>query len=325
MKALVVGFSSIGNRHINNLLKIPNITVIICTKRKDVTNRKNCIVFDSLEKCISQNPDFAIVSNVTSLHAKTALKLANAGIDIFVEKPLSNSIIGIKNLIDVVRKKKLISMVGCNFRFHECIEKIKQIIDKGEVGKVISIKVESGSYLPNWHPYEDYKKSYASRNDLGGGVVLTCIHEIDYLYWFFGNVKEVVSITGKYSDLEITSEDLSSILMKFKNGVIAEIHLDYFQRPDFRSCKVIGTNGTIYWDSLKNQVRMYDVKKKKWIEKIKLKRYNHNSMYISEISHFLSCVKNKKRTINPINQGAQILDIALSIKKSSKMKKVLKV
>ena len=325
MKALVVGFGSIGKRHINNLLKIPNIMVIICTKRKDVTNRKNCIVSDSLEKCISQNPDFAIVSNVTSLHAKTVLKLANAGIDIFVEKPLSNSIIGIKNLIDVVRKKKLISMVGCNFRFHECIQKIKQIIDKGEVGRVICIKVESGSYLPNWHPYEDYKKSCASRNDLGGGVVLTCIHEIDYLYWFFGNVKEVVSITGKYSDLEITTEDLSSILMKFKNGVIAEIHLDYFQRPDFRSCKVIGTNGTIYWDSLKNQVRMYDVKKKKWIEKIKLKRYNHNSMYISEISHFINSVKNKKRTINPINQGAQILNIALSIKKSSKIKKILKV
>jgi len=79
---------------------------------------------------------------------------------------------------------------------------------------------------------------YAAKKDLGGGVVLTQIHEIDYLYWFFGDVKEVFSITGKFSDLELDVDDTSSNLIRFKNNVISE---DYIQRPDFKSCKLKGT------------------------------------------------------------------------------------
>ena len=109
--------------------------------------------------------------------------------------------------------------------------------------------LESGSYLPDWHPYEDYRNSYASKENLGGGVVLTCIHEIDYLHWFFGEIKELFAMTGKFSDLKIEVDDLASVTMKFSNNIIVELHLDFFQKPDFRCCKIIGTNGTIYWDS----------------------------------------------------------------------------
>lgn len=92
--------------------------------------------------------------------------------------------------------------MGCNLRFHDCIKKMKSLLEKETIGKIISVKVECGAYLPDWHPYEDYSKGYAARDDLGGGVVLTCIHELDYLYWFFGEIKEVFSITGKFSNLK---------------------------------------------------------------------------------------------------------------------------
>ena len=301
------------------------MNIFVCTNRKydSFLNNKKCKIFNSLDECIKQKPDIVFITNTTNLHVKTAIKLANANIHLFIEKPLSNSTKEIKLLLDTIRKRKLITMMGCVLRFNPGIQKIKKIISENKIGRVISVHAENGSFLPEWHSYEDYKKSYASRNDLGGGVVLTNIHELDYLYWIFGNVQEVFSITGKFSELKIDVEDLSSILLRFSNDVIAEIHLDYFQKPSARSCKIVGTHGTLYWDSNKNHVLLYDVKKKKWIKKMKLKNYNINEMYLDEIKHFIKCVKKNEKSINPIEEGAKILNVAIGIKKSSKLKKMV--
>jgi len=321
LKILVVGYGSIGKRHVENLSKIPNIEIIICTKKTLKSNLKYK-KFNSLEECILANPDAAIIANVTSEHIDTAIKLAKVGIDLFIEKPLSNSIQGIEKLVNIAKKKKLVTQIGCNLRFHDCIKKIKQLLSNDEIGKVISAYVESSSYLPEWHPYEDYRKSYASRKRLGGGVVFTCIHEIDYLYWFFGNVKEISSITGKYSDLDISVDDLSESLLKFKNNTVVQLHLDYFQRPEFRCCKIVGTKGTIYWDSVTNSVKKYVVRNKSWKTKLKLKNYKRNKMYEKELLHFIDCVKKRKQSVNPLFQGVETLKIALTIHKSAKTKKM---
>lgn len=325
MKALVIGYGSIGKRHVKNLSSFSGTEIIVCTKHHDAGNilKKRCKLYNTLERSLEEKPDFGVIANVTSLHVATAIKLANAGIDLFIEKPLSNSMRGVKTLLALVRKKKLVTLMGCNLRFHPCIQKIKEIISTNEIGKIVSVRVESGSYLPDWHPYEDYRLSYASREDLGGGVVLTCIHEIDYLYWFFGEPKEIFSMTGKYSDLDLSVDDLSCILIRFKNNIIAEIHLDYFQRPDFRSCKIIGTKGTIYWDSDTNTVKLYDARKNKWVQKIKLKNYDRNVMYVREMSHFINCVNNKEKSVNDISQGVKTLEIVLAIKRASKIKKIV--
>ncbi len=325
MKALVVGYGSIGKRHVQNLLSIPNMKIIVCTKRKDVDLPQNCLVLESLSECIIHKPDFAIISNVSNIHVSTAIKLAKSEIDLFIEKPLSDTMNGIDELLSIVKKKNLITLMGCNLRFHKCIKKIKEILITNQIGRVISVSVESGSYLPDWHTYEDYKQSYASRKDMGGGVVLTSIHEIDYLYWFFKNVKEVVSMTGKYSDLEIEVEDFSAIILRFNNNIIAEIHLDYFQRPNYRSCKIIGSNGTIRWDSEKNVVKVYSINDKKWIKEMELKNFDRNDMYVDELNHFIDCVNNRKESINSLESGIETLKIALACKESSRMKKVLKV
>ena len=180
--------------------------------------------------------------------------------------------------------------------------------------------------MPDWHPDEDYTKGYAARDDLGGGVILTNIHEIDYLHWFFGEVLEVFSVTGKYSDLKISADDLSVAIIKFKNNVIAELHLDYFQKPEFRSCKVIGTKGTAYWDSEANTVMFHDNKKNKWIKVLEESIHDRNSMFKEELVHFLSCVRKRKTTINPLEiDGIKTLKIGLAIVKSSKAKKVIRL
>jgi len=216
-------------------------------------------------------------------------------------------------------------MIGCNFRFHEAIKKMKKLIDENQIGKPIFAKAENGTYLPSWHPYEDYRKSYAARIDLGGGVVLTCIHELDYLYWMFGKIREVTASTGKISDLDIKAEDYAGIIVKFKNNLIAEIHLDYFQIPVKRSCVVIGTKGKVMCDLETNVVQLYKNSSNKWYQKLKLKNYDINETYKKELKHFLYCVKIRKETINPLSHGIEILKIALSIKESSKQKKTIKL
>ena len=323
LKILIVGLGSIGKRHLENLLSTTNSQIIIFSKQTKLnfTKNKKIKVFDTLDKCLLEKPDVGFITNETVHHIPIAIKLAKVGLDLFIEKPLSNKISNVKTFSKIIKTKKLITLVGCNLRFHRCINEIKNLIDQKVIGDIISVKVECGTYLPDWHPNEDYSKSYASRDDLGGGVVLTCIHELDYLYWFFGETQEVFSMTGKYSNLKITASDLSAIILKFKNNIIAEVHLDYFQKPEARSCKLIGTKGTITWDSLSNEVKIYDFKKSKWKSKLKIKKYDKNEMYVKELEHFIQCVNKKKKTINDISQGEYVLKVALGIIKSSKLKK----
>ena len=204
-------------------------------------------------------------------------------------------------------------------------KKIKSLLDKKKIGRIISVKVECGTYLPDWHPDENYSNGYAARNDLGGGVVLTLIHELDYLYWFFGKVNEVISITGKFSDLNVSTNDFSGILMKFKNDVVAEIHLDYFQKPGIRSCKIIGTTGTIYWDSIKNDVKIFDNKKSKWSSVLKVKKYDRNKEYMDELKYYFDCLSNHNKSMNDFVEAKYVLSIALGIIKSSNSKKFIKI
>jgi predicted dehydrogenase len=318
-KILIIGFGSIGKRHFENISSNFHAQLIIFTKRKDLKKleKQGVIVTNSLKVALLHKPDIAFVTNETSLHVKIATTLAKHGVHLFLEKPLSNSMSGVKKLKSIISTKKLISQMGCNFRFHPCIMKIKKILDKNDLGRVISVQVESNSYLPDWHPYENYRFGYAARDDLGGGIALTCIHELDFLYWFFGDVKEIFSITGKYSDLEVTSDDLSAMIMIFKNNIVGELHLDYFQRPDFKSCKIKGTKSTLYWNSTNNEIKLFSQKNKSWKSIYKLKNYDPNQMYVDELKYFFKCIKNNKKTINDIDDGIKTLKVVLSAKKSS--------
>ena len=330
IKVLIVGYGSIGKRHLENFLQLKDIQLIVYTKRNDLQllKKKGIKVSNSLTECLKENPDIGVITNETSLHIPIAIKLAKEGLDLFLEKPLSNSLKDVEKLYAIVKKKKLITQMGCNLRFHPCIMKIKSLIEQQKIGKIISAQVQNCSYLPDFHRWEDYRKSYAARKDLGGGVILTQIHEIDYMYWFFQEVENIVSISGKFSELDVTAEDYVSSLLKFKNKIIGELHMDYFQRPSFRSCKIRGTKGEIYWDSDDNCVDVYNVNKKKWETKFNdgfTYDLDIRSSYVEELKHFLKCVKHRKETINNLEQGIATLKIALAIKKASKLMKSVSV
>ena len=327
MKILVVGYGSIGKRHVKNLSSLNQTQVSVCSKNKETwkLEKKGIKTFTTIEQALKEKHNVAIICNETSLHIKTAIKLADNGYHIFLEKPISNSLKNIPALIKIIKRKKLITMVGCNMRFHHGIKLMKSLIDKNEIGRILSVTVENGSFMPDWHPWENYQISYASQKKLGGGVVLTQIHEIDYLYWFFGKVDDIYSFTEKLTDLQIDVEDYSGSLLKFKNKIIAELHLDYFQKPSVRSCKIIGTKGQITWNWENNHVQIFKNKDKKWVTKNIEKKFDRNKMFVDELQYFLKCVKKRKIPMNSIIDGLEPQKIALAIKKSSKCGKKIRM
>ena len=324
---LIVGYGSIGKRHFKNISKILDAKIIVLTKQKNLPElQKNGIhVVNSLKEALLHKPDIGFVTNETSLHVDTAIKLANNGMNLFLEKPLSHSIKNVNKLQKIIKKKKLITQIGCHMRFHPCIRKIKNILEKNSLGRILSVDIESSSYLPDWHPYEDYRFGYAARDDLGGGISLTSIHEIDLLYWFFGMPQKVFSIIGKFSDLKVKTDDLSVMTFLLKNKIVGEVHLDYFQRPEFKSCKIKGVKGTLYWDSCINEVKFFSHKSQKWKSLIKIQNFQKNLMYVDEIKYFFNCIKNNRTTMNNIDDGIKTLQIILNAKKSSKLGKLISI
>ena len=314
-----MGYGSIGKRHTDNLLNIGKLEIIVYSKNKESFKlvKKGVKICTSFKDALKEKPDISIICNETSFHVDTAIKLAKINSHLFIEKPLSHSLVNLTKLLKIVKRKKLITMVGCNMRFHDGIKSIKKLLDKNELGQIFSVTAENGSYMPDWHPGEDYHISYASNKKMGGGVVLTQIHEIDYLFWFFGKVSNVLSISDKLSDLQLDVEDFSSSILKFKNNIVAEIHLDYYQKPSVRKCKIIGRKGKIIWNYENNHLQIFKNSTKKLSTKLIDKKFDRNKMYVEELKYFLNCIKNKKTCMNSIVEAYEVQKIAFAMKNSS--------
>jgi predicted dehydrogenase len=95
-------------------------------------------------------------------------------------------------------------------------------------------------------------------------VVLTLCHPLDYLRWLFGEVVQTAAFSGHLSDLEVDTEDLAEILLRFESGMIGSVHLDYCQRPGSHRMEIICTQGTIRWDNADGAVQVYQAADERW-------------------------------------------------------------
>ena len=329
MKFLIIGCGSIGQRHIQNLKTMTDDEIIAYRTRKKTVRKledeHHVKTYSDLTEALNQNPDAVLVTNPTSLHIQTALSAAKQGCHIFIEKPISNTLDGIDELIDIVNKKNIVVLVGCNLRFHPCLQFIKKLLDEKRIGKVVSARVQMGQYLPDWHPWEDYRTMYSAQKLLGGGIILDAIHELDYISWLLGDVTHVFSFSDKLSDLDIDTEDVAEILLRLKSGAIAEVHLDYIQRYPSRSCEIIGDEGSIILDINKGTVKVYTAEKNKWELFEQPKGYDINQTYIDEIVHFRNCIKGKEEPLIDITDGLEVLKIVLAAKESAKDGRIIKI
>ncbi len=322
---LVVGCGSIGKRHIGNLLKLKADVIAFDIKegpRRDVESKYGIRTLARLEEAWDLNPDIAFITAPTSLHIPLAQVAAEHGCHLFIEKPLSDSMEGVDRLLDTVKAKRLTTLVGCNLRFHPGLAKVKEVVESGGIGRVVAARAEVGQYLPDWHPWEDYRMGYSASRQMGGGIILDAIHEIDYVRWLVGEVESVACFAGKLSRLEIETEDTAGILLRLRGGAIGEIHMDYVQRAYSRSCRVIGDGGTIEWDYVGGSISQYSPEQRAWTSSANPPGWETNQMYLDETLHFLRCLEGEKPQLD-IFEARRVLKIALAAKTSAETGKVI--
>jgi len=329
MLILVVGLGSIGKRHIRNLKALGAGDIIGQDVQRErchaVEQEYRVKAYNRLEEALAEKPDVALVCTPTSSHIPPALLAAQSGCHLFIEKPLSHSRDSIDELVEIVAQKNLVTLVGCNMRFHPGIARMKQLLENKSIGRVLCARAQSGQYLPDWHPGEDYRQGYSANHSLGGGSILDGVHEIDYLSWFLGRVEQVFCFADKLSSLEIDTEDLAEILLCFESGAIAEAHLDYIQRSYSRSCQLIGEEGTILWDYSDKQVKIYSTGTKEWQVLPEEPGYDSNQMYVEEMRHFIQCLRGKTKPAQDIMAGKRVLEIALAAKESARTGKIVMI
>lgn len=335
MKIMMVGLGGIGQRHVRNLRALlgPDAEIIayrvressfVLTDRLEIEqgstleDKYNIKVFRDIDQALGQKPDAVFICNPSSLHIPIAMKAAQADCHLFIEKPLSQNYEGVEELVRLVESRNLISLMGYQMRFHPCIKRLHSLLQQRLIGRILAVRAEVGEYLPGWHTYEDYRQMYASRKDLGGGVILSQIHEIDYLYSLFGMPRRLFALGGHLSRLEIDVEDTASILMECiadDRPLPVHIHQDYLQRPPSRTCQIIGEAGKILIDFIALSVRVFG-NNGVLTEDISFEGFQRNQLFMAELEHFLECLKGTQSPLVTVRDGAQSLRIALAAKES---------
>jgi predicted dehydrogenase len=318
---LVAGVGSVGNRHLNNLraLGIRNLLLFRTGLGSPAIGPESgeYPVESSLEKALARGPKAVIVSNPTSLHVETALQAARSGAHLFIEKPLSHAPDGVEDLAREVETRGLTAMVAFQFRFHPGLRRVKAWLEEGKVGKVVSAHAFWGEYLPNWHPWEDYRSSYSALPSLGGGVIHTLSHPIDYLRWLLGPVVSVSAETGSLSKLGIPAESVGKLTLRHDSGAVASVYLDYVRRPPRHDLEIVGSDGTIRWANEDGVARLYEAEVGDWIQHEPPAGFERNDLFLSEMSQFLDCLSSQEQPDCTLEDGVQALRIALAAHRSA--------
>lgn len=331
MKALFIGLGSVGQRHLRNFRKIcPEAPTAVAFR----TSKSNLIIedgkvkecdslaralnfkeYNKLEAALKEEPEIGFVCNPTSEHVNTAIKLAEKGIHLFIEKPLSNSYEKLDQLDKLVLSQSLVTMVGYQTRFNPLISKIKSWIDDRTFGGIVNADFLWGTYLPDHHSYEDYREGYAARSDLGGGVVLGLSHELDLVHYLFGQPNNVCAIEGGQSKLAMDVEDTVASLLSCKtahNSFPVVLKLSYAQGAERRRLSILFQEALLECDLVENLLQVVD-HNKNIVDQLDYKDLDRNDLFMAEMKHFIDAVQKAKRTDISIDEGRKSLNIALMI------------
>tara|TARA_Y100000741_G_scaffold364769_2_gene356900 strand:- start:2087 stop:2986 length:900 start_codon:yes stop_codon:yes gene_type:complete len=280
-----------------------------------LANKINVKVFDNIENAIDWQPDGVIIATPPKSHINIASLIISHGIDLLIEKPLSNNYNIAKKFVKDIGSVKSKIFVVCNMRFHPAVELIKKNIDK--IGNPLFSRVHVGNYLPNMRKNIDYRKLYVADSQ-EGGVVLDGIHEIDYISWILGPIKSQLSVSDRISNLEISAEDYAAIIFQHSNGVRTELHLDYLRKVKRRGAEFVGSDGLIDWLSEgKNpetcKLRLF-TEKNGWEILLESDNLDINLAYNKLIQDFIKSIEGENSSLQTAQEGLNALELALNIR-----------
>ena len=331
MKFLIAGLGSIGRRHFRNLIALGEKDIVLLRTRKATLPDDELAGFpvetDIHVALAKHKPDAVIVANPTALHLDIALPAAEAGCHILLEKPIATTLDRVKELQNTAEQSGSKILVGFQYRYHPTLNKARGLIQANALGKVLTVHVHWGEYLPQWHPWEDYRQGYAARADLGGGVILTLTHPLDYLRYLIGEIEALWSFNGQISALELDVEDAAEIGLKFSNGTLGGVHLNYFQRPPVHRIEIVGTEGTLSWNNADGILHFqqmltsfgsYSDNPPAPVTQTFAppEGFERNQLFVAQTRHFIEIVRGESEPICGLEDGIMALRLALAAKES---------
>lgn len=253
-RAAVLGQGSIGRRHAS-LLVAAGCDVVVFDPVQ-IPGRSG-VRWASTRKEALSGADVAVVASPTSCHLDDALAAVRAGCHVLVEKPLAVSPRNVEPVLEEAARAGRVFAVAMNLRFHPGPAEVRRAVAGGEIGKPLLAMVSFGSYLPDWRPGTDYRQAYSARSELGGGVLLDVVHELDYATWILGSVTEVSAWLERISALELDVEDVALLHLRHASGAVASVALDYLDRVYRRGCRIVGSEGSIEWSWTEERVVLH--------------------------------------------------------------------
>lgn len=316
---LVAGSGSIGRRHMANLRRVGVQKLAAIDPDADrlqpMVDELGVVPFSDWEHALTAGkPDVVFICTPPVFHVAQAVEAVRHGAHVFIEKPLSDRLEGVDELVCESTKRQRIVQVGYNMRFHPGIRKLKQLLEAGAIGRVLWAHAEVGQYLPDWRPWQDYRQSYTARRELGGGIILDASHELDYVLWLLGQPAELVCMAGRVSRLEVNVEDCATVLLRFPSGVQADVHMDFVQPNYSRSCVLVGEQGRLSWDYNAHEICLVRPNRETEITACPCEP---NQMYVAEVEDFFACVEQARAPNVGLAEARATLEVALAARRAA--------
>ena len=334
MKLLVVGLGSIGQRHVRCLRQLYGERIEILAYRQrgrqleitpDLRGREACLEdlygirsFRALDEALAQEPHAALVCTPNHLHVPLATRLAEAGLDLFLEKPVSHTLEGIAELQERLEAQGRICCVGYQMRFHPAVEHMIGAVRAGALGDVYAGHVDFGEHMPYWHRYEDYSETFMARAAEGGGVTLTQIHDLDLILALFGAPDAVWASGGNTGVLRMDAEDhVSSVLTYRRQGrpLVVSLDQDCLRYPPRRTYELRGDLGTLHFDAYRNEVTRVPFDGQAAVEYADAS-FQRNELFVRQMRHFVACVRREETPRVDLAAGVTSLRMALAVRES---------
>ena len=303
IRVLFIGLGSIAKKHIAALKELLPDAEVFALRSSSKSNEMDGVISIHALSEVKEKFTFAVVSNPTSLHKESIIKLLPMGIPLLIEKPIVNSIKDAQYILKHYNTSNVVSLISCNLRFHPCIKYLKEHLSKLDW---IEINAYCGSYLPDWRPEYNYLENYSANRESGGGVDLDLIHELDYIFHLIGGRKNIVSHKKNLSSLGIKAPDYANYFLEYEKGIVT-VSLNYYRRTPKRSIEIITNNDVLIVDLLKYSI--FSEAKGKIIFAEKIQRAE---LLKRQMSYFLNCIENNEHTMNSIGDAVEVLKICLN-------------
>lgn len=302
----VIGTGSVGRRHAQNLLALGVKNVVLCSENRgggDYLGELQALpLVTRYDAILDGDYDAVVIGNSTDRHIDYAIRAVQRNVNVFLEKPAGISAAEVAGLVEVNQRQKKVLAVGCQHRFNPLLVKAREIYRSGALGQIVSVGCTMGEYLPNYHPNEDYRAGYAAKEKLGGGVMRTQIHDINYLRWICGELGLLCAYGGKTSELEIDVEDNVTALLGTAEGITVSLHMDYLQKKPYRILEVLGIDGGFRWSYHDNVLKHWDGAGvvTTYGQEAAL---NRNQLFLDCMTDFLRCIQNSDKPRSDLNDG----------------------